>query len=119
ARAYRRGLQAREYDELLNLYTGLRKKGMAHAEAFAAVLSRILISPSFLYRVEHAPTGESSQPVSAWELASRLSYTLWATMPDEELRRAAAAGRLHVQKTLPAQVARTRKAAAVPGLVVA
>ncbi|HEV3118752.1 MAG TPA: DUF1592 domain-containing protein, partial [Gemmataceae bacterium] len=118
SRTYRRALQARENDELLNLYTTLRKKGMAHEEAFAAVLSRILISPSFLYRVEHAPTGESSQPVSDWELASRLSYTLWATMPDEELRRVAAAGRLHNQKILSAQVARMLKDAKVRGLAV-
>ena len=38
---------------------------------------------------------ESSRPVSDWELASRLSYFLWSSMPDDELRKEAAAGRLH------------------------
>jgi hypothetical protein len=111
-------LQPGEVEELLHLYSTLRKKDMAHEEAFAAVLSRTLVSPSFLYRVEYAPRGNTPQPVSDWELASRLSYMLWATMPDEELRRAAAGGRLHEPKVLTAQVERMLKDPRVRGLAV-
>src|SRR6185437_1495356 len=73
ARAYRRPLLDREKSELLQLYAGLRKKDMPHEEAFRTVLTRVLISPSFLYRIERAPPGKEAQPVSDWELASRLS----------------------------------------------
>jgi hypothetical protein len=63
------------------------------------------VSPAFLYRVENVgPTGE--HPLNAWELASRLSFFLWSSIPDEELRRAAAAGELNDSATLAKQVKR-------------
>ncbi|MBP90566.1 MAG: hypothetical protein CMJ64_28295 [Planctomycetaceae bacterium] len=43
-------------------------------------------SGTFLFRLEEAPEGDNAAPVSDWELASRLSYFLWSSMPDEELR---------------------------------
>jgi mono/diheme cytochrome c family protein len=115
-RAYRRPLRAEEKTELLRLHETLRKKGLSHEEAFRTVLTRVLISPSFLFRIEQAAPGKEAQPVSSWELATRLSYFLWATMPDAELRQAAAQGCLHDPKVLTAQVARMLKDPKVRGL---
>lgn len=115
-KAYRRPLKAEEKTELLRLHDSLRKKGMSHNEAFRTVLTRILISPSFLFRVEQAIPGKEAQPVSSWELATRLSYFLWATMPDAELRQVAAQGTLQEPRVLAAQVARLLKDPKVRGL---
>jgi hypothetical protein len=108
-RAYRRPLEERDRQELLRLYAGLRKKEMSHEEAFRSVLARVLVSPSFLFRMEQAPAGKEARPVNDWELACRLSYFLWSTMPDEELRQVAAQGRLREPGVLAAQAERMRK----------
>src|SRR5581483_3362264 len=55
------------------------------------------------------PAGKNPGPVNDWELATRLSYFLWASMPDEELRKLAAAGQLREPKVLAAQVQRMLK----------
>jgi hypothetical protein len=115
-RAYRRPLEDKEKTELTGLYAALRKKEMTHDEAFRTVLARVLISPSFLFRVERAASGKEAQPVSDWEMAARLSYFLWSTLPDAELRRAAAEGRLRDPKELSAQTARMLKDPKVRGL---
>lgn len=117
-RAYRRPLDDRERAGLLDLYHRLRKRGLDHEEAFRTTLVRILIAPSFLFRMESTPPGTQARPVSEWELATRLSYFLWATTPDDELRRLAAHGRLHDAKVLSAQVARMLKDPRVRGLAV-
>jgi hypothetical protein len=109
ARAYRRPLTEKEKADLLRLYAAMRKKEMPHEEAFRSVLTRILVSPSFLFRLEQAPPGKEAQPVNDWELASRLSYFLWSTMPDVELRREATAGRLRDPEVLAAQTQRMLK----------
>ena len=81
-------------------------RSSGHDEAFRLVLARVLVSPAFLYRVERPGPGNEARPVSDWELASRLSYFLWSSMPDDELRRLAAAGRLHDPEVLAAQARR-------------
>ncbi|MCA9162813.1 MAG: DUF1592 domain-containing protein, partial [Planctomycetales bacterium] len=106
ARAYRRPLTDVEAAELRSLYQTLRSKGVAHDEAFRGVLARVLVSPSFLFHLEQHPPGDQPQPVSDWELASRLSYFLWSSLPDDELRELAAAGRLHEPDVLAAQTRR-------------
>jgi hypothetical protein len=116
ARAYRRPLQKRERTGFTRLYYGLRKKGLPHEEALRTVLTRVLISPSFLFRIEEPAAGKDARPVSSWELATRLSYFLWASTPDAELRRVAAAGRLHDPKVLSAQVQRMLRDPKVRGL---
>lgn len=68
------------------------------------MLVRVLASPSFLYRGEQAPA--STGPVSDWELATRLSYFLWSSAPDDELRSLAAAGTLSEPRVLAAQTRR-------------
>ncbi len=106
ARAYRRPLSAAQADKLKSLYQSLRKRNVSHEEAFRGALARVLMSPSFLLHVEQAPPGKLAQPIDDWELASRLSYFLWASPPDEELRRLAAAGRLRQPEMLAEQTKR-------------
>ena len=108
-RAYRRPLREREKADLLKLYATLRAKGVPHEEAFRGVLARVLVAPSFLFRVEQSPPGTEPGPVDDGELATRLSYFLWASVPDEELRRVAAAGRLHEPNVLADQARRMLK----------
>ncbi len=84
----------------------MRKQGIPHDEAFRLVLARVLVAPAFLYRVEKPGPGAGQGPVSDWELASRLSYFLWSSLPDEELRQVAAAGRLHDPDTLVTEMRR-------------
>jgi Protein of unknown function (DUF1592)/Protein of unknown function (DUF1588)/Protein of unknown function (DUF1585)/Protein of unknown function (DUF1595) len=105
-RAYRRPLTDSERGQLLGLYDGLRKKGVTHEEAFRGVLSRVFVAPSFLFHVEQAPPGKEARPVNDYELASRLSYFLWSSMPDDELRRLAAEGKLRDPAVLAAQAQR-------------
>jgi len=57
ARAYRRPLAEKEKTGLLELYQKLRKKGVSHDEAFRGVLTRVLVGPTFLFRIEKAPPG--------------------------------------------------------------
>jgi hypothetical protein len=74
---------------------------MDHEQAMRALLARVFVAPAFLYRIE-----QSSGPLNGFELASRMSYFLWSSMPDEELRRAAQAGELSHPAKLAAQVQR-------------
>jgi hypothetical protein len=85
-------------------------------EAFRSVLARVLASPHFLMRIEDAPAGTKPAPISDRELAVRLSYFLWASMPDEELRTLAEQGTLSAAKTLPTQMVRLLRSPKVRGL---
>jgi len=102
-RAYRRPLAEQETAELRGLYGSLRKQELPHDEALRLTLARVLVAPAFLYRLEKAPDGAQPGPISDWELASRLSYFLWSSMPDAELRDLAAAGKLRDPEVLVAQ----------------
>ena len=105
ARAYRRPLTDLEADELRGLYRRLRQQELPHDEALRLTLARVLVSPAFLYRLEKAPVGTTAR-VSDWELATRLSYFLWSSQPDEELRTVAARGALHTPEILAKQAQR-------------
>ncbi|HSQ55815.1 MAG TPA: DUF1592 domain-containing protein, partial [Gemmata sp.] len=105
-KAVRRPLQEKEKADYLALYKAIRGKGASHDEAFRGVLERVLVSPAFLFRIENAPAGTKPGPVNDWELATRLSYFLWSSVPDEELRKLAVAGKLRDPKVLAAQVER-------------
>lgn len=106
AKAYRRPLLAKERTDLLGLYQNIRSRGQAHEQAFRNVLARILVSPPFLFRIEQSPAGNTPSAVNDLELATRLSYFLWASAPDNELRRVAETGQLHNSTVLAAQVRR-------------
>src|SRR5262249_24938024 len=87
-------------------YGRLRKQdALDHTQAVRAVLTRILVAPAFLYRAEQPPDQAGIVVLSDWELASRLSFLVWSSLPDDELRRAAAAGELRNPKQLAHQVA--------------
>lgn len=106
-KAWRRPLSEDEKERLRALYRRLREQEeFEHEEALRLTLCRVLTAPAFLYRLEQAPPGTAAAPVNDWELATRLSYFLWSSAPDDELRGLAAAGTLSQPETLAAQAAR-------------
>jgi hypothetical protein len=111
--AWRRPLAEAEQNVLRALYQKLRKQDLPHATAVRMMLARVLIAPAFLYRGEKAAPGPKAAAVNDWELATRLSYFLWSSVPDEELRSVAASGTLHNPDVLVAQTRRMMKDARV------
>ncbi len=108
-RAYRRPVSDAEVAPYLRLYALARKSGDSFKEGVATALQGVLVSPHFLFRVEQdrpAIAGKNYAPVSDYELASRLSYFLWSSMPDETLLRLAGQKALRQPLVLKAQVAR-------------
>jgi hypothetical protein len=107
-RAYRRPLQPRELDELVGFYNEGRK-GASFNAGVEFALRRILASPSFVFRPEYEPdTIAAGTPyrITDYELASRLSFFLWSSIPDDELLRVAGTGTLSKPDVLRAQVRR-------------
>ena len=116
-RAYRRPLAPKERDELVAFYRRLRdQEQLTHEEAIQDTLVLVLLSPPFLYRLDLAATGEEKRPLTDYELASRLSYFLWSSMPDEQLLARAAAGDLHEPAVLAAEARRMLRDERVRGL---
>jgi hypothetical protein len=105
-RAYRRPLIPDEESELRALYHKLRTEELPHEEAIRLTLARVLVAPAFLYRAENPGPAKVQVEVNDWELASRLSYFLWSSEPDEELRQLAAAGKLREPEILVSQARR-------------
>lgn len=114
-RAWRRPVTAPEVDRLLALVTDDRKRGDSFEQSIATGLQAILVSPQFLFRIERdpAPTaataGDPQHVITDYELAARLSYFLWSSMPDDELLRSANQHTLHQPDVLSAQVKRMLK----------
>ncbi|RCS43524.1 DUF1592 domain-containing protein [Bremerella cremea] len=105
-KAYRRPLTPRDEQTIRELYAELRAQKQPHEEAIKLSLARILASPGFLYRAEIPGPGKEARPVDNYELATRLSYFLWSTTPDETLRELAAAGKLQDDAILEEQTKR-------------
>ena len=106
--AYRRPVTAGDLQPLLNLYKVGRKDGDFETGVGMA-LQRILVSPEFLFRVEHDPPNVApgtAYRISDLELASRLSFFLWSSIPDNQLLSLAAAGKLKEPAVLEQQVRR-------------
>jgi hypothetical protein len=117
ARAYRRPLSPTERDELLAFYRKLRDNDhLSHEEALRDTVASVLLSPRFCYRLDLPEAGEAVRPLPEYALASRLSYFLWSSMPDEELLAHAAAGDLHQPPVLVAQARRMLRDARIRGL---
>ena len=107
-RAYRRPIEPPDLSTLVDFYRSGRDEGTFEAGVQLA-LERILLSPDFLFRVERDPadvTPGAVYPVSDLELASRLSFFLWSSLPDEELLELAESGSLQDPDTLEAQTRR-------------
>ena len=116
-RAYRHPLSSDERGELLTFYHHLREQdGLNHEEAIRDSVVSVLMSPHFCYRFDLVATGTTIQPLSDYELASRLSYFLWSSMPDDELLTRAAAGDLHQPEVLMAQTRRMLRDDRIRGL---
>ncbi len=109
SRVWRRPLSETEETELRGLYRRLRELELPHEDALRLTLARVFVASPFLYRLEEAPEGAAAAPVSDYELASRLSYFLWSSTPDNELRTAAASGTLHEPAMLSQQTRRMLK----------
>ena len=138
ARAYRRPLLPAEREELLSYYRTVRDKNgsaLTHEEAIRDSIVRVLMSPKFSYRIDlvdaqrdlraqvaakpAASTGPVPvKPLSGYALASRLSYFLWSSMPDEELLAHAAKGDLQRPEVLTAQARRMLKDDRARGLAI-
>jgi hypothetical protein len=108
-RAFRRPLKADELNDLLRFVETRRKAGEDFERAIELAVQTLLVSPKFLFRLDNVglpPGKEDIAPLGDYALASRLSYFLWASMPDDELLALAAKGTLHEPQTLAAQVER-------------
>lgn len=107
-RAYRRRAQPAEIETKLAMFDAALNDSQPFEQALRAPLMSILISPNFLYLAEPLMAGDSSspQPLDEFQLAVRLSYFLWSSMPDNELFRLAAQGKLRSPSVLAAQVDR-------------
>jgi hypothetical protein len=107
--AWRRPLTPMEKDRLRAFYVQSRETAkLDHVAAMRALIARILVAPNFLYRLENAAavTPAKDQALGSWEIASRLSFLLWSSVPDAELRRAASAGELMQRAGIEKQVKR-------------
>ncbi len=108
-RAFRRPVDDGEIERLVRIVKFAVARGDSFERGIQAGLQGILVSPHFLFRLEFDDTTSnavSEHQINDFELASRLSYFLWSTMPDEELFQLADQGRLHEAQVLDAQVDR-------------
>jgi mono/diheme cytochrome c family protein len=113
-RAYRRLVTDEEVEDLVRFVAMVQKDSGSFEEGLCLAIQRMLVSPHFLFRVEkdHPDGG-----ISDHELAARLSYFLWSSMPDEELLRCADEQKLHQPEVLETQVRRMLKDAKASALV--
>ena len=108
-RAYRRPVTTSDVEAPMKFYRQARENGGNFDGGIRSAVARILASPSFLYRIERDPStlrAGAAHSVSDVELASRLSFFLWSSIPDEKLLNAAIAGTLRAPGALEAQVRR-------------
>ena len=107
--AYRRPVAKAEVAGLMKFVPMAEARGESTEQGIQLALEAILVSPDFLFRIEHDPDPTDAGKIhrlSDFELASRLSYFLWSSMPDDELRNLAESGTLHEPAILETQVKR-------------
>lgn len=105
SQAWRRPLTSDETRQLMTFYETQRQEhAYGHADAIRATIVRVLMSPRFLFRSE-SPENSGGR-LSSWEIGSRLSFLLWASIPDQELREMAASEQLNESQYIEKQVAR-------------
>ncbi len=110
-RAYRRPATTAEVDKLVRLAEAAQARGNSPKDSLALSIQAILVNPNFLFRIEGRPATPvtASYRIGQYELASRLSYFIWASTPDDELMRCAARQTLRDPAVLAAQVTRMLK----------
>ena len=104
-RAFRQSVPSEEIDRYTQLVDAEMKAGKAFEPAVKTALSAILCAPNFIYLIEGSPA-QVTTTLSDAELAARLSYFLWSTLPDDRLRSLAGSGKLHEAATLRDEVRR-------------
>jgi hypothetical protein len=109
ARAFRRPVEAAEVDRYVALFDRARGRGDSFEASLRLALKGVLISPHFLFLVEPEPPEGGIYRLGPYQLAQRLSYFLWSSLPDDELVRLAGEGRLLEPDVLRAQVRRLLK----------
>jgi hypothetical protein len=105
-RAYRRPVTRPEVAGLMAIYSKAQAAGYTAKQSLQFAIADALVKPWFLFRIEHDPAPGVTARLSDPELASRLSYFLWSSTPDDELLRLAEANKLHIPAVLDAQVKR-------------
>ena len=106
-RAYRGTGADEDVQALVQSYTEVRSRGGTFEDGIEFAVRRLLVSPNFLFRIEADPSSITDpRPVSDLELASRLSFFLWSSIPDEPLLAAAEQGQLHAADQIEQQVLR-------------
>ena len=107
-RAFRRQVTDAETTSFAALVDRAVTQGDSFEQGMQVALTAVLVSPHFLFRVEGGVANATPlvRPVGDYELASRLSYFLWSSMPDEELFALAGKGTLHEDAVLEQQVRR-------------
>ena len=105
-RAFRRPAGDEEINDYTRLFEDAYAQNPRYAAALKTAMTGVMVSPKFLFLAEEPNEGPSPLPLTQHELASRLSYFLWSSMPDEELSRLAVEGRLHEPDVLAEQVVR-------------
>ncbi len=108
-RAFRRPVSVADIEAPMSFYKRSRESGGNFDDGIRAGVARVLSSPYFLYRIEKDPPAARpgvAHPVSDIELASRLSFFLWSSIPDEKLLDVAAAGKLRDPEVFASQVRR-------------
>ena len=105
-RAFRRPVEKAEVDSYVRLFEQSSARGQSFENSVKFALKAVLVSPNFLFRIERDQNSSAPYRVSDYELASRLSYFLWSSMPDDELFLLAAQNKLHEPPVLEAQVKR-------------
>ncbi len=103
--AYRRPATPAEVAALMRFVALAKSQGQNTEQGIQLALQALLVSPNFLFKIENRSIA-ASHPVSDYELASRLSFFLWSSMPDDELLGLAGQKKLHEAATLDAQVKR-------------
>jgi hypothetical protein len=117
-RAFRRPIGGDELERLTQLFAAAQAQTHSFDASARIVLQSLLVSPHFLFRIERDPQAtEPARLLDDFELATRLSYFLWSTMPDDELFRLAEQGQLQREDVLTSQVARMLKSPRAQALV--
>ena len=106
SRGYRGAGPAAEQQALRDAYANARTQGADFEAAIGLALRRLLASPHFLFRIESPNATREPRPATGLELASRLSFFLWSSIPDDELLAAATSGRLRSQADIEREVRR-------------
>lgn len=105
-RAFRRPVTETEISRYMALLKYEIKDGASFTDAMKTTVSAVLASPKFLYRLDIAETNSEMETADDFAMASRLSYFLWGTMPDDLLIQAAREGRLNSEKEIKSQIRR-------------